>query len=78
MSWFPEKNDPELERLAELAEDLRRELFMWTEFRRPPPLMRETQEQKCWREKHNEEAWMAWSNQTRRLILGQPKEGTDP
>jgi hypothetical protein len=75
MSWFPEKNDPELERLAGIVFDLRRELFRQTEYEDGPEREWETTETEKLREIANERALMAWDLQTRRMILGGPPDG---
>lgn len=70
MSWFPERNDPELERLAALVFDLRRDVFRLEHYHRAQEGVWETEEEEKRRERQNEEALMEWDNDTRRLILG--------
>ena len=71
MSWFPRKNDPELERLAGIIFGLRRELFLRDGYSRAQERVWETPEEEARRERHNEEALIAWDNETRKLILGE-------
>lgn len=71
MSWFPDKNDPELERLAGIIFDLRRKLFLETKYRHAHEREWETAEQEARRDRDNEAAVMRWDLETRRLILGE-------
>lgn len=69
MAWFPD--NPEADRLAGIVFDLRRELFMGTEYRRAQERVWEEEDEEARRNKRNEEALMRWDLKTRRMILGQ-------
>lgn len=70
MSWFPGKNDPELERLATIIFNLRRELFLQTKFLRPQERVWEEEYEIRAREKLNEDNLREWDLDTRRIIQG--------
>ena len=72
MAWFPEKNDPELERLAGIVFDLRRELFLRTRYQGAHEREWESDEREKRREEENERRVMEWDNDTRKIILGNP------
>jgi hypothetical protein len=74
MSWFEGKNDDDLERLAGIIWDLRRELYMRTVYRPAHEREWESDEAECRREKDNEESLMKFDLETRRLILGTTEE----
>ncbi len=71
MSWFPDKDNPELERLADIIFVLRRRLFRHEKFFPAHEREWESDEQEKRRERQTEEALMEWDNETRRLILGE-------
>ncbi len=70
MPWFPERNNVDLERLADMVFSLRRQVFRLHHYEWPPPGQWEDEEHEKRRERDNEERLMEWDNDTRRLILG--------
>ncbi len=70
MAWFPERNDPELERLAAIIFDLRREVFRSQHYHAAHEREWETVEQEARRERRNQEALREWDNDTLRMIRG--------
>lgn len=68
--WFPEKNDPELERLASLIFDLRREVFMLTEYSGPPPGQWEDERHEKTREESNADKVREFDLETLRIVRG--------
>ncbi len=70
MTWFPEKNDPELERLAALIFDLRRELFRHARYKSAHEREWETEEDEQRRERDNQQRLQAWDNETLQVIKG--------
>ncbi len=70
--WFPEKNDPELERLGAIIFDLRREQFIREIRHEAQERVWETAEQESSREAWNEQKLREFDLETLRLIRGQP------
>ncbi len=70
MAWFPERNDPDLERLADLVFGLRREVFRVEEYQHAPPGQWEDEVHERRRERSNQERLMKWDNDTLRMIRG--------
>jgi hypothetical protein len=68
--WFPDKNDVEIERLAAIIWDLRREKFLREVYTNAHEREWETGEQEKRREKRNEEALIEFDLETRRIIMG--------
>lgn len=71
MAWFPDRADPDLERLATLVAELRLELFRLKRLKRAQEGVWEDEADERRRERYNEEALMKWQSETRRLILGE-------
>ncbi len=69
--WFPDKNDPNLERLADMVFSLRRDVFRLEHYERAQEGVWEDEERGRRREQSNEERLMKWDNETRRMILGE-------
>ncbi len=67
MPWFTD--NAEAEQLAGIIFDLRRGLFLATEYHRAQEGVWETAEQEKRRERSNEDRLREWDNETRRIIL---------
>lgn len=70
MAWFPEKDDPELERLAQLIWDLRREKFCREILERPHERVWEEEDARERREARNEKKVHEFDLETIRIIRG--------
>lgn len=68
--WFPDKNDADLERLAAIVFDLRRDKFRHEILERPQEGVWISPEKEKAMEARNDELLMEFDLETRRLILG--------